>query len=409
MKILHITTMDHGGAGIAARRIHEALLKQGVESRMLVRFKKSDDDTITMAQPNKGLYSPPSIPLCEKIVRAMRRRGRCLTEVEHYERQMELLDRQHGAAFTMPISNYDLTNHPLLQWADILHLHWVENFLDYPTFFSAIEKPVVWTFHDENIAYGGFHYTDEAERLKEPFAKLENAFCKIKKDAFADAGHSIHMVALSAMMEQFCHQHALMTQLPVEVIHNGIRPEDFNMLDRHFCRETLGIPDEKRVLCFCASDINDNRKGLDTLVRVLESMHLSNIALLCVGQGRLPKCDISIIGTGPITNPRLLSVAYSAADLFVMPSYQEAFAQAPLEAMACGCPVVAFPCSGTEELIREDNGVRCSDFTEQALADGIGEALERMYSHEAIRRNTLARFDIAIIAHQYINLYNRCK
>lgn len=401
--------MDHGGAGIAARRIHEALLKQGVESRMLVRFKKSDDDTITMAHPNMGLYRPPTNPLSKKIVRAMRRRGRCLTKVEHYERQMELLDRQYGAAFTMPISNYNLTNHPLLQWADIIHLHWIENYLDYPTFFSHVKKPVVWTFHDENIAYGGFHYSDEAERLKEPFATLENTFCRIKKDAFADARHDIHMVALSAMMEQFYHRHAIMSQYPVEIIHNGIRPEDFRLLDRHFCRETLGIPADKRVLCFCASDINDKHKGLDTLVRALESMHLPNVVLLCVGQGRLPQCDISVIGTGPIANPRLLSVAYSVADLFVMPSYQEAFAQAPLEAMACGCPVVAFPCSGTEELIQKDNGVRCSDFTEQAFVDGIGKALEQVYDHEAIRRNTLAQFDIALIAQQYINLYNRCR
>jgi hypothetical protein len=34
--------------------------------------------------------------------------------------------------------------------ADIIHLHWIADWLDYTTFFGAVKKPIVWTFHDEN-------------------------------------------------------------------------------------------------------------------------------------------------------------------------------------------------------------------------------------------------------------------
>lgn len=408
MKVLHIATMDHGGAGIAARRIHEALLQQGVESHVLCRFKRSSAPDVTAAQPDMGLYRPSRNPLVRSAERILRRRGKCLTEVERYERQMAMLDRQYGAAFTLPISNFDLTQHPLVQQADVIHLHWVENFVDYPTFFAHVKKPIVWTFHDESVAFGGFHYTDEARRLAEPYASLETPLAQLKRNALATA-NNLHMVALCQQMEQFHRNRSLAPHLPVEIIYNGIRPDDFQILDRRFCRQVLGLPQDITVITFCATDINDSHKGLDILIRSLAGVHDSHkVALLCVGSGALPKADFPVVGTGSISNPRLMSVAYSASDLFVMPSFQEAFGQTPVEAMACGCPVVATPCGIIDELITEHNGIRCTDFSAEALADGLRTALGRQYDRQAIREEVLARFDIALIAKQYLDLYRRC-
>ncbi len=238
--------MDHGGAGIATRRIHEALLQMGVESHILCRFKRSSASDVTAAQPDMNLYRPPKNRLLRKWQQIQRRRGNCLTEVERYERQMAVLDRQYGAAYTMPVSNYNLARHPLVQEADVIHLHWVENFVDYPSFFTRVRKPIVWTFHDENIAFGGFHYSDEAERLKAPFSGLEEPFAKIKRDSLNTGQHNIHMVALSRTMERFYHNHALAPQFPIDIIHNGLRPDDFALLDRNFCREVLGLPQDKK-------------------------------------------------------------------------------------------------------------------------------------------------------------------
>jgi glycosyltransferase involved in cell wall biosynthesis len=404
MKVVHITSSDTGGAGIAARNIHHALRALGVDSQMLVRWRRTHDDTIVHAQPNQYLYNPSSNGLLRKVEKVMRRRGKMLSEVEQYEREMERLDMLYGAAYTMPVSQYDITQHPLAKEADIIHLHWIENFLDYPSFFQKTNKPIVWTFHDENIAYGGFHYSDEANRFKESFAEIESQFIKIKKDALK-AELNIHMVALSKQMEKFYHEHSLQPNYPDSVIHNGILPDDFQKLNRDFCRKTLGIPIDRIVLCFCASDIHENRKGLATLVNASEIINDPKIALLCVGKGVLPKSSIDIVGTGTISNPRLMSIAYSASDLFVMPSYQEAFAQTPIEAMACGCPVVAFPCSGTEELITPENGVRCPDFRVESLVAGIRTALETKYDRKAIREEVVERFSISRIAEQYIELY----
>lgn len=404
MKVVHITTTDVGGAGIAACNIHHALLALGIDSHMLVRWHRTNDDTVVQAQPNQYLYTPSSNILLRKMKKVMRRRGKMLNEVEKYEREMDRLDMLYGAAYTMPMSQYDITQHPLVKEADILHLHWIENFVDYPTFFQRIDKPIVWTFHDENVAYGGFHYSDEANRFKESFAEIENRFIGIKKEALK-ADLNIHMVALSKQMEQFCYDYSLQSNYPVSIIHNGILPDDFKNLDRDYCCKILGIPVDRTVLCFCASDIHENRKGLIALIEALEIINNPKITLLCVGKGELPKTFVDVVGTGVINNPRFLSIAYSASDLFVMPSYREAFAQTPVEAMACGCPVVAFPCSGTEELITPENGVRCPDFSVESLAAGIQIALNTKYDREAIREDVVRRFNISMIAGQYIELY----
>ena len=404
MKVVHIITTNVGGAGIAARNIHHTLQALEVDSQMLVRCGRTLDDTIVQAQPNQSLFIPSGNVLLRKIEKAMRRRGKLLTTVEQYERELERLDMLYGAAYTMPVSQYDLTQHPLVKEADIIHLHWIENFVDYPTFFQKIDKPIVWTFHDENIAHGGFHYTDEANRFKEPFADIESQFVKIKKDALK-ADLNIHMVALSKQMEQFYHEHGLQTNYPVSIIHNGIQPDDFLNLDRDYCRKILGIPVDRIVLCFCASDIHDNRKGLAALVKALETINNPRITLLCVGKGKLPETIVDVVGTGVINNSRFLSIAYSASDLFVMPSYLEAFGLTPVEAMVCGCPVVAFPCGIIDELITPESGVRCPDFGVESLVEGIQTALETKYDREAIREDVVGRFNISRIAEQYIELY----
>ena len=108
-----------------------------------------------------------------------------------------------------------------------------------------------------------------------------------------------------------------------------------------------------------------------------------------------------------IEDMNILSELISSADYFAMPSSHEAFAQSPMEAMACGLPVVAFPVSGTKELINESNGSICSDFTVAALSDGIKQLMSRTYNPTQIRNDVMNRFSPSVIAKQYICYYQK--
>ena len=95
----------------------------------------------------------------------------------------------------------------------------------------------------------------------------------------------------------------------------------------------------------------------------------------------------------------------SCADYMAMPSYQEAFSQSPMEAMACGLPVVVFPVSGTAELVNDRNGVICDDFTADALERGIKVLMSRHYDSKEIRQDMIDRYSPQRIAEKYIDLY----
>ena len=129
---------------------------------------------------------------------------------------------------------------------------------------------------------------------------------------------------------------------------------------------------------------------------------------MCAGAGKIPvQTNLNIIKTGSIENERIMSLFFSALDFYVMPSFQEAFAQTPLEAMACGAPVVAFPCSGTKDLINNSNGVICDDFTVDSLYQGIMKAMETSYNPDEIRQDVIKRFSPLVIAQQYVDVYRR--
>jgi len=83
---------------------------------------------------------------------------------------------------------------------------------------------------------------------------------------------------------------------------------------------------------------------------------------------------------------RMLAVLYRLADAFVFPSLYEGFGLPPLEAMACGTPVVTSNVSSLPEVVG-DAALLVDPYDTRAIAD----ALERVLSDEALRRDLVAR------------------
>ena len=408
MKVLHITYTDSGGAGIAAMRIHRSLRDIGVDSHMLVAEKTSNESTVVTADGCfLSDYVPPRNGLLRKFFKIMRKRGYFLSQKEKYERLTRLIPHEHQTMFTSPLSYYNLINHPYVKEADLIHLHWTANFIDYPSFFPFINKPIVWTLHDENLAYGGFHYGRDREQYYQYYASVEDAYCQVKQSSLAQC-HNINVVALSKMMKGFYSSQSFLSDRKIDIIHNGIDTNIFRPIDKNVGREVYRISKEKTVIVFCCVNLNDKRKGLDELIDAIGKLNRRDITLICIGTGHIDTdLPIDIIYTGPITNPDLLAMTYSCGDLFAFPSFQEAFAQTPLEAIACGLPIVAFPCSGMEELITSKNGVICENFTSQDLYNGIVKVLNGSFDCKILHEDIERRFCIKKIAADYMSLYKR--
>ena len=403
MKVTHICTSFEGGAGICAARIIEATRALGVDARAIVSNGTRSENVRTV-QPKRTWSSNWCLKKIQALM-AVCGLGPKLFKVE--KRMAKEQRKYHGLyCFSSPITGYThIAEHPWVKEADIIHLHWIGYFVDYESFFLHINKPVVWTLHDENPGLGGFHYSSWKKEAPVSFQKLDNQLMVLKDKVYRQV-HSMTLVAISQQMESYFAQSKLLSRFPHVLIHNGIDGKQFSPIPKAAAREELGLSQEDNVFLFSSQNIHEERKGLKELIAALENLNIPNAVLLCLGNYKeIPKTSVKIRCEGFVSNSHLQSTYYSAANYFMMPSFQEAFAQAPLEAMACGTPVIAFPCSGTKELISEINGVVCRDFTIDALSNGIQYAMSKTYDSASIRKYVLSHFSYEYIAKQYIQLY----
>lgn len=404
MKIVHICTSLEGGAGICTMRIINATRSLGIDVRVLVAYGKKCNNVDVV----KPVYSWSKIWFIQKIQVLMNMWGIWPRTIIIKKRIAKEKRKCGFGTFTSPITDYNnLSDHPWVRKADIIHLHWIGDFVDYKSFFSIVKKPIVWTIHDENPGLGGFHYTMWRDQSSESLKRLDDDFCRIKKQAY-NSVESMTLVAISSLMENFFIKNKLLNKFPHVVIHNGIEGEDFHAIPFECARQALSLPIDSIVFLFIAQDIHEDRKGLKELINALEKLKNPNLFLLCLGKfNYIPDCSFEIRCEGFVGNNRLLSLYYSVADYFVMPSFQESFGQTPLEALACGTPVVAFPCGIIPELINRENGVICDGFTVDSLAKGIKLAMQRSYDREYIRKDVLNRFSYDKIGKQYVDLYDK--
>jgi glycosyltransferase involved in cell wall biosynthesis len=151
---------------------------------------------------------------------------------------------------------------------------------------------------------------------------------------------------------------SLLQRFPIHHISNGIDTEIYQPLDSQMCRSVLGVPSGKKALMFVAASLQERRKGGDLLTQALKSLPESvktQIVLLLIGNGGealAEAVDIPTLNFGFVTDKRLKTICYSAADLFIFPSREDNLPLVLQESMACGTPMVSFKIGGIPDLVR---------------------------------------------------------
>jgi glycosyltransferase involved in cell wall biosynthesis len=159
------------------------------------------------------------------------------------------------------------------------------------------------------------------------------------------------------------------------VLRNGVDLAMFPPQDQEACRARLGAGG--RIAVSVGGLIA--RKGHDLTIGALAL--LPGWQLLIAGEGpergvlaalaqRLGVADrVTLLGSVPHTE---LAALYGAADLSVLSSAREGWANVLLESMACGTPVVASPIPGNDEVVQGGaSGVIAAARTPAAIADAI--------------------------------------
>ena len=385
MKILFVSKDDIGGIGQVCIDMMRALKASGHECHMLVLEKHTDN-------PDIEQYGYWRWRLAKMPSGLLRRYGFTVTRRNKA--------RRLGGA--IPTSVVNLMRSRWIQWADVIHLHHVADYIDYPSFFSGIgPKPVVMTLHDENFFYGLAYYEQQRQR-EHP---LERYYAEVKRKALAQA-QNMGVVLLSDYYREKFKGNVLLEGHDVRVINNAVDTTVYKPIPKAEARRRLGVGSDDTLIAFTATYVSEQRKGLDKLSEAVSRIGNPRIRILAAGNNIHHRTWPNVIEMGFKSTPGALCETLSAADFFAMPSMQEAFALSPMQAMACGLPVVAFPVSGTSELITDLNGIRCRDFSVEALQEGIMTLMSRRYDGAAIRQDMACRFAPQVIAEKYIALYN---
>lgn len=184
------------------------------------------------------------------------------------------------------------------------------------------------------------------------------------------------------------------------VIGNGIDLAKFHPIPQAEAREQLGLAADAQVLVSVGWLVE--RKGFHRVIECLAALLKTHprLVLLIVG-GPGPEGDFSerlkqtvrdcqvesaVRFLGPLP-PDQLKVPLSAADVFVLATRYEGWANVFLEAMACGLPVVTTRVGGNAEVVCRDDVGSLVPFDDQAaLTAAIDAALNRRWDRDTILR-----------------------
>ncbi|MGQ9685782.1 MAG: glycosyltransferase [Thiobacillaceae bacterium] len=201
-------------------------------------------------------------------------------------------------------------------------------------------------------------------------------------------------------------QLALSLGLPADkgiVVGNGVDTTRFQPVDRQTARARCKLPAQAKVLVTVGALVE--RKGFHRVIDCLPALMAQHPDLyyLIVG-GASPEGDmeaelraqVARLGLservrflGPVP-PEDLKWPLSAADVFVLATRNEGWANVILEAMACGLPVVATDVGGNREVVaRESLGSIVPSSDQAALTRALDEALARDWDRQAIRAYAL--------------------
>jgi glycosyltransferase involved in cell wall biosynthesis len=405
MKICLINTYQHGGAANCCNRLAQALSEQPNSTIQVL------DNSQVSHWKWKACFYAERLPFIA----------------------FQAAEKSLRFAFSSANWGLNLNTHPLVKQADVLHLHWINQglmSLKSLECLANLGKPIVWTLHDMWAFTGGCHYAGTCTNfqnacgncwhLRNPQARdLSAKVFEQKKqifDAWRAAKIPVHIIASSKWLGDIARSSPLLENFDCTVLPNPINTEIFKPYDKQAARASFQLPQNTRLVLFMAMNVGDKRKGFDYLRKALElykSQHpAQKLELVVVGKcppEALQGLAYPVHNLGSLNTSDQIVRAYSAADLFAIPSLEDNLPNTVMESLACGTPVLGFRTGGIPEMVQHLNTGYIADYQQiEDFAKGLGWLLEHP-DPTILGKNAIEfvhqNYKNPIVAAKYLQLY----
>lgn len=270
---------------------------------------------------------------------------------------------------------------------DVIHLHNIHGYyINVEVLFSYLKefgKKIIWTLHDCWAFTGHCAFFDYVECDK---WKTECEHCPqkteyparmgidcskrnydLKKELFSGV-QNLAIVTPSEWLAKLLKE-SFLSEYPVNVIHNGIDTSTFRPTKSNI-KERFGISEDIKIVLGVAS-VWDRRKGLEDFLKLSKLLDEKyKIVLIGLKKKQIEKLPNNILGIERTENIQELVAWYSAADVFVNPTYEDNYPTTNLEAIACGTPVITYDTGGSGE-----SAELYGDITKEKTPESIVNAL----------------------------------
>lgn len=303
---------------------------------------------------------------------------------------------------------------------DVIHLHTLHGFyVNYEMLFRFLKQagvPVIWTLHD-CWAFTGHctHFSQTNCTQWQTLCRDCRLLCRYphcygrgdvtrnylrKKAAFTGVKNLTLTTPSQWLADQAAH--SFLRDYPCVVVPNGIDRAVFHPRPSGL-RAAYHLQDKKIVLG--VANAWNARKGLPDMLALAGRLGAAyQVVLIGLTERQLPHIPPNVLGLLRTADRTELAQWYTAADVFVNPTYEETFGLTTVEAQACGTPAVVYATDGCPETLLTEDSVLVAQGDREALVRAVQEVAQRgvcVDDHAADRLDKNRAYE------KYIQLYER--
>lgn len=404
--ICHSDTL--GGASVVTHRLMSALRIQGLDARMVVFNRLSDDPNVTGVC---GRYKRGVAFMSERLKIALHNG----------------MSRKKLFKVSLASHGLDIYDHPWVKDADVILLSWINQgvlSLEGIRKLGKLGKPIVWVMHDMWNITGICHHAMECAGYQSDCGHCQFLTGKKENDLSRKVLHRkqklyddipMTFVAVSNWLAECSKKSSLLQSRDVRVIPNAFP------IDSFYTAEEVSSPlfgdDGKKVILMGAARLDDPIKGLDMAIEALNHIFdnhpevARNAEAVFFGDVRNPavfdRLRFPFRRLGTINDGNILRQLYAHASVVLSTSLYETLPGTLIEGQAAGCLPVTFGRGGQADIVEHlKTGYIARYCDTDDVAQGIIWALSQDVDPEYLHQQVRDKFSATTVAMEFEKLFH---